>query len=124
MLAAQVKIINSGSTNIQGMTMTLEKSGPRVMLERTDGTRQRSKVPKEMCQRLLADLKAAGPLNELPAAHCMKSISFGTSLFIETNGLRSPDLSCPQTDPRSLALKKDASDMLALFKTFSAPKHY
>jgi hypothetical protein len=124
MLAAQVRIIHTGSTNLQGMTMTLQKSGPHVTIERTDGSTQRTKVPKDMCARLLADLKAAGPLNQLPAAHCMKSVSFGASLFIEFAGLRSPDLSCPQTDPRSVALKKDASGILALFKTFNAPKHY
>jgi hypothetical protein len=124
MLATQVKIIHTGSTNMQGMTMTLEKSGPHVTLARTDGSTQHTKVPKDMCQRLLVDLKAAGPLNQLPAAHCMKSVSFGTSLFIESDGLRSPDLNCPQTDPRADALKKDASDILALFKTFNAPKHF
>ena len=72
----------------------------------------------------MQDLKAAGPLNELPVKHCMKSVSFGKSLFIEYNGVRSPDLSCQQTDTRAAALKKDATDVLNAAKSNSAKPPY
>jgi len=110
---AQVTIIDSGSTNIPGVNVKLQKSGPQALVVQRDGSQQNIMLEREICQRLMADLKAAGPLNKLPAAHCMKSVSFGTSVFIEFNGVRSPDLSCRQNDPRAAALKTDASQILS-----------
>ena len=109
----QVRVIYTGSTNVPGMNVKLENTGPQAMVEPRKGTPQKITLTQEVCDRLMQDLKAAGPLNELPAVHCMKSVSFGTSVFIEYKGVRSPDLSCRQTDGRALALKKDASDILA-----------
>ena len=120
---AQVTIIDSGSTNTPGMNVKLEGSGTGAMVERRDGSKQKINLTKEMCTRLMDDLKAAGPLNELPARHCMKSVSFGTSLFIEYNGVRSPDLSCQQTDSRAQALRKDATEIVSMAKT-NSPKGY
>ena len=113
---AQVTIVDTGSTNRPGMNIKLENSGPEATLALRDGSTQKVKLTKDLCGRLMADLKAAGPLNELPVPHCMKSVSFGISVFIEHNGVRSPDLSCPQHDPRSAALKKDAFAILSAAK--------
>jgi len=124
-MSAQITIIDTGSTNVAGMNVKLENAGPEATLEPRGGTAQKMTLPKELCSRLMDDLKTAGPLNELPAVHCMKSVSFGTSLFIEYNGVKSPDLSCRQSDPRAVALKKDAMDIMALAKTHApAPKRY
>ena len=120
---AQVTIIDSGSTNRPGMTIKLQETGPDATLERRDGSKQKLTLAKDLCDRLMGDLKAAGPLNEFPAKHCMKSISFGSTLHIEYNGVRSPDLSCPQTDSRLVALKKDANDILSAAKTSNAPAY-
>ncbi len=114
--AAQVTIIDSGSTNIAGLNVKLQKAGPQALIEPRNGAPQKLMLDKAICKRLLADLKAAGPLKELPVAHCMKSVSFGASLFIEYNGVRSPDLSCRQTDARAMALKADASEILTAAK--------
>ncbi len=119
--SAQVTVIDTGSTNVAGMNVTLESSGPQAMVEPRGGSPQKITLTHVMCNRLMQDLKAAGPLKDLPAVHCMKSVSFGTSTFIEFNGDRSPDLSCRQTDPRLLALKKDASDILAAAKSHVGP---
>jgi hypothetical protein len=116
---AQVTIINSGSTNSPGMNIKLDDSSTQATIERRDGSTQKFALDKDLCSQLMQDLKTAGPLNELPATHCMKSVSFGSSLYIEHNGTRSPDLNCPQSDPRSVALKKDASAILAAAKTNS-----
>jgi len=113
---AQVKIIDTGSTNIPGVNVVLENSGHYAMVERRDGSKQRVKLKKELCDRLLRDLKAAGGLSELPKSHCMKSASFGSSLYVEYNGVRSADLSCPQRDDRAAALKKDAGEILSAAK--------
>ena len=122
--AAQVTIIDSGSTNVPGMTMKLERSGRAAKVERKDGSKQHVKLVKETCNRLLEDLKQAGPLKDLPASHCMKSASFGKSVFVEYKGVRSPDLSCPQTDPRAAALKKDVEELLGAVKGPNALRHY
>jgi hypothetical protein len=116
MCGGQVKIIDTGSTNIPGVNVMLENSGHHAMVERRDGSKQRVKLTKELCDRLLRDLKAAGALSELPQSHCMKSASFGSSLYVEYNGVRSADLSCPQRDERAAAIKKDAGEILSAAK--------
>jgi hypothetical protein len=95
------------------------------MIEQQGGKQTKLILAKPMCSHLMADLKAAGPLNKLPVPHCMKSVSFGTSLFIEYKGARSPDLSCPQPDPRMAALKKDAMEIMnaAKAKVPVGPRH-
>ena len=113
MSVAQVTIIETGSTNTAGMNVKMKKAGPQAMIEPKQGAAQKLMLKKDLCNRLMNDLKAAGALNELPEAHCMKSASFGTSLFVEYKGVRSPDLSCPQTDGRLAALKKDANEIMA-----------
>ena len=122
--SAQVTIIDTGSTNVPGLNVTIEKAGPEALVERRGGVKQKVTLTQEMCGHLLQDLKAAGPLNELPARHCMKSVSFGKSLFIEYNGVRSPDLSCPQSDPRSVALRTDAAEILNAAAKTGVPRHY
>lgn len=121
---AQVMIIDTGSTNSPGTNVRLDNSGPNATVERRGAAGQKIKLTEAMCKQMMKDLKAAGPLNELPAKHCMKSVSFGTSLFIEYNGVRSPDLSCPQSDERVAALKKDAAAIMSAAKTHSPLVHY
>jgi hypothetical protein len=121
---AQVTVIDSGSTNFPGMKMTIEQSGPGALVELKDGSKQRVKLTKELCDRILEDLQAAGPLNELPVRRCMKSASFGKSIFIEYKGVRTPDLSCQQPDPRALALKKDATEILSAAQSLNRPRTY
>ena len=117
-------MIDSGSTNITGMRMTIEQSSGRAIVERKDGSKQNVKLAKEICDRILQDVEAAGPLNELPVRHCMKSVSFGKSIFIEYKGVRTPDLSCQQADPRAAALKKDAVEILSAAPIANAVKRY
>ena len=121
---AQVTVIDSGSTNIPGMRMTIEQSEHRAIVERKDGTKQHVKLTKEISDRVVQDLEAAGPLNELPVGHCMKSVSFGKSIFIEYKGVRTPDLSCQQGDPRVAALKKDAEEILSAAPSSNAGKRF
>ncbi len=106
------------------MRMTIEQSRHRAIVERKDGSKQQVKLTKELCDRILQDVEAAGPLNELPARHCMKSVSFGKSIFIEYKGVRTPDLSCQQSDPRAAALKKDATEILSAAPRENALKRY
>jgi hypothetical protein len=95
------------------LRVTIEPVGNLATVERRDGVKSRAKISKQLRDRFLRDLQKAGPLNELPVNHCMKSASFGSSLYIELGGVRSRDLSCPaQADARAAALKKDAAAIL------------
>ena len=111
--SGQATIIDTGSTNRPGLSVTLDEHGSQATVERRGGSKQVVKLAKDVCDRFMRDLKAAGPLDELPKTHCMKSVSFGSALYIEYNGVRSADLSCPQHDPRAVALKNDAAEILA-----------
>jgi hypothetical protein len=112
-------IIDTGSTNRPGLQVTLDASGSaKVELRGAKGRAIR--LDSNQCKRFMQTLQSATPLHALPAAHCMKSVSFGSRLFIEYNGERSPDLSCPvQGDPRVDTLKRQAAEILAAAKTAS-----
>lgn len=108
----QAVIEDSGSTNRPGMRVTLDQQG-HASVEPRNAKPQHITLDKSLCDRFLRDLKAAAPVNALPARHCFKSVSFGSRLFVEFEGNRSPDLSCPgQQDPRAEALQKDAQQIL------------
>lgn len=106
-------IIDSGSTNRPGLRVTLDSTGDSVIIEPRDGPKQSMKMPQKQCEQFLRDVQSAGPLDTLPANHCMKSVSFGSRLYIEFNGVRSPDIGCPtQADERTATLKKEATEIL------------
>ena len=108
----KISVIDSGSTNRPGVTITVDQAGNAVV-ELRGSEPQSTKLSEQLCQQLMRDVEAAGTLSALPVQHCMKSASFGSRLYVEFNGDRSPDVSCsPQPDPRSAALHKDASDIL------------
>lgn len=108
----QATIEDSGSTNTVGLRVTVGGDGQARVEARTGEVRQ-VKLSKAMCERFLHDLEEAGPLNLLPARHCIKSVSFGSRITIEYKGARSPDLSCPApAGPHVTALEKDAHEIL------------
>lgn len=110
--APQALVIDSGSTNRPGITITVDESGSATAQPRNDEARP-LKLDAQLCQALMKDIKAAGQLSALPDHHCPKSASFGSSLYVEMNGDRSPDLSCANPpDARMAALQKDANDIL------------
>lgn len=108
----QISVIDSGSTNFLGVTVAVDQNGDATVTQ--PGVQpQSTTLSAQLAQQLFDDVKAAGKLSALPEQHCPKSASFGSSLYVESNGDRSPDISCsPQSDPRSAALQKDANDIL------------
>ena len=116
---AQVTIIDTGSTNRPGLQVTTNAAGSARVEPR--GIEPHSiQLNSHLCKHFLASLHAAAPLAALPATRCMKSVSFGSRLFIEYNGERSPDLSCPvQQDPKVDELKKQALEILQEAKSTS-----
>ena len=108
----QATIIDTGSTNRAGLRVTIDTEG-HATVEAPGGEVRRAQLPQDMCRQFLENVKASSPLNALPARHCFKSASFGSSLFVEFNGARSPDLSCPGQDEHAAALQKAAQEILA-----------
>ena len=98
-------ILNTGSTNATGYRIVVQNDGRAEYAAPVIGVA--SRVPSAIAAKLFSDLRAASPLHELPRAACMKSISFGTSLFVWWDHSRSPDLTCP-SDARGKALQDDA----------------
>lgn len=108
----KITITRSGSTNTAGFEVTLEGAEDVTVRPQAQAARQ-VKLKNSALTDLAKAVEAAAPLHELPANHCMKSASFGSSLFVSRGDDRSPDLSCPeQSDGRTAALKQKAEDVL------------
>ncbi len=106
-------ILNTGSTNSAGYRIVIQPDGSAEYV--VASTPQRASIPTEQAHRFFADLAAAMPLHELPSEPCMKSVSFGTSLFVWWSHSRSPDLSCP-SDARGRTLRDDAEQVAQALK--------
>ena len=119
----QAVIIDTGSTNRPGLQVTTDANG-NARVESRGIEPHAIQLNSDLCKRFLASLQAAAPLHALPAAHCMKSVSFGSRLFVEYNGDRSPDISCPvQQDSKVDDLKQQALEILKTTKAFAiSPK--
>jgi hypothetical protein len=110
----QVVITDTGSTNRMGMTVTIDDNGTAEIAPRR-GTPVKMDIPSDMHARLMQDVEAAMPLDQLAVTHCAKSVSFGSRMFVTYKGVKSPDISCGgQTDPAAIALQKDANDIMTM----------
>jgi len=108
----KITITTTGSTNTVGMEVTLDGADNASIRPQSEAARQ-VKLTSSAVAAFTKALDVAGPLHALPANHCMKSASFGSSLFVSRGTDRSPDLSCPeQSDSRTAAIKKQAEDIL------------
>lgn len=102
-------IVNSGSTNRAGYRLRVFSNGTTTLQQ--GDVPIKKQVSLMLVKRFFADLKAAGALDQLSVAHCMKSTSFGSTTQIGYLGKMSPDVSCPGS-PTVRALQVDA-DALA-----------
>ena len=99
---ATAVIIDSGSTNRAGFRIAVDRSGSiEVRMQPRGAGRAQSQaepvkktVPKELAATFYTDLNAAQPFTNLPAAHCAKSVSFGSRLTVTLGDYETPDLSC------------------------------
>jgi hypothetical protein len=116
-------IVDSGSTNTNRFRILVDRSGktqfvtvphgrpiqPAEPPETAMGT-----IPAALASRLYADLDAAWPISSLPAPHCAKSASFGTTLTIEFDSQQTPDLNCGDgKNPKLRALIEDAKQIVS-----------
>src|SRR5271166_6426850 len=95
-------ILDSGSTNAPGY---------RVVVQRAGTVRSTVHAGAAQTAALFAALSAGMPLSHLQSGHCMKSASFGTSMFVYWNHQRSPDLTCP-ADARSKSVFSSVSEFV------------
>jgi hypothetical protein len=112
-------ILNTGSTNTSGYRIVVQKSGNAEYV--VGDQRAKATVPDTIVSKFFSDLADATPLQELQSAACMKSVSFGTSVFVYWNHQRSPDLTCPG-DARGTALESDAQAIAQALHIFGAVK--
>lgn len=119
----QATIIDTGSTNRPGLQVTIGANGMGRV--ETRGVEPHNvRLDRHLCARFLSSLQAIAPLHTLPAAHCMKSVSFGSRLYVEYQGERSPDLSCPvQQDSQVETLKQHALAILKSARPASASQN-
>jgi hypothetical protein len=102
-------IMDTGSTNTIGYRIVIQRQGS---VEYAAGEkRNTATVTSDVASAFFSDLAKAAPLDRLPSEPCMKSVSFGSSLFVWSSAHgRSPDLLCP-TDARGAALRADAQQI-------------
>ena len=126
LLAAQVRppiqdgatVLDTGSTNRPGALVRVHADGSAIVEQQIRGVQQpahhAATISDGLAARLLATAKvarAAGATRKL-GVPCMKSVSFGSSLYVTYHGWRSPDLMCPVLGPAT-ALKTAAQAVLA-----------
>ncbi len=108
--AGAAVILNTGSTNTAGYRIVVQPSGS---VEYAAASRRATaNIADRLAAKFFHDLKAAGPLQDLETTPCMKSVSFGTSLFVWWEHGRSPDLSCSSGE-HARALQDDATQIAA-----------
>jgi hypothetical protein len=117
-------ILSSGSTNVAGYRIDLERSGsatytpianrlnPEASAELEP---RRHLIPHSLVQRFYADLQKAQPLASLPRQRCMKSASFGLTLVIQLGDQETPDLACGDGGNATLrTLIRDVNEIVRL----------
>lgn len=114
-------ILDTGSSNTLGYRIVVQPSGSAeyVMGDATHGGR----LPNALAVRFFRDLSAAMPLSQLRANQCMKSASFGISLFVWWRGQRSPDVSC-SGPPEVAALNADLSGIASALGIRTTVRHF
>jgi hypothetical protein len=106
----EVHIVNSGSTNTLGFTLTIAENGAAILEQ--GNSKEHKQLPVATVARLFAGLRASGPLDALPAALCLKSASFGTTMRIFYEGKASPDISCPSPNLVVQELAREATALV------------
>jgi hypothetical protein len=120
-------LLDSGSTNTAGFRIEVNRSGEAVYTPPPRRGRQPSeeqpkprnrRIPSPLIKRFFADLDAQRPFSALPNRGCMKSVSFGTTLTVEYQGERTPDLRCGDHGHAGLkALIQDTGEIIGLFNS-------
>jgi len=93
------RIFDSGSTNVQGFTIAVRSDGtgwwrPSARMGQALAPSHTFTIDQNVARRFLKAMNA-GRAQHLRGVPCMKSASFGHSVFAIWHGWRSPDITCP-----------------------------
>ncbi len=93
------RIIDTGSTNAQGFTIAVRSDGtgwwrPSAREGQNLATAHTFTIAQGIARRFLAAM-SEGRARNVRGVPCMKSASFGHSVFAMWHGWRSPDITCP-----------------------------
>ena len=93
------RIFDTGSTNAPGYTIAVRSDGTGWWRSTTRGSQNLTTahtftIAQGIARRFLAAM-SAGRANGVRGVPCMKSASFGHSVFALWHGWRSPDITCP-----------------------------
>jgi hypothetical protein len=123
-----IRITNSGSTNTAGYVIELQRNGivkwnvaPRFRLALSttttapgSTTSQNSiRLPSLRTNSIFQAVEQAFPFDQYAPVFCIKSVSFGTRLYVTYNGQQTPDLSCPVKDQRLVIVNKYIQELIA-----------
>ncbi|MBV8245077.1 MAG: hypothetical protein JOZ38_04065 [Candidatus Eremiobacteraeota bacterium] len=86
-------ILNSGSTNTAAYTIKVWSDGTTELTQRGTSAAGAA-LSDEATDGFFASVRDARNTHA-PANHCMKSVSFGTTLVVRWHGWTSVDLNCP-----------------------------
>lgn len=101
------KIVNSGSTNTVGYTISVSSDGKAsAIMQNGSSAAKAFTITTDLATRFFSDLAAARKAGTVTVP-CMKSASFGSSTHVSWEGWTSPDLTCPPKDSVGEALIKD-----------------
>lgn len=108
-------IVNSGSTNTVGYSITVWSDGQASLTTRNrdggaTGPAKPFTVAPATAARFFADLATAKSTSAVTVP-CMKSASFGSSMHVTWQGWVSPDLECPAKSSAGDALIKDVDEI-------------
>jgi hypothetical protein len=97
------------------MTTAPRRFGPPEMRQQPEPVKRT--IPRATVDRFFADLATAKPLASLTPVHCMKSVSFGSTLTVACGSDQTPDLSCGDGgNPAMRDLIRDANEIVASFQ--------
>ncbi|MBD5633370.1 MAG: hypothetical protein IAI49_02725 [Candidatus Eremiobacteraeota bacterium] len=87
-----VEIVNSGSTNTAGFRIDVHPDATVDVHQ--FGETVRKSVDRAQVDELMAKVKAGAPFSEPASAHCMRSVSFGTTTKVTYDGRTTGDIGC------------------------------
>ncbi|MGC8486470.1 MAG: hypothetical protein ACP5O6_12695 [Candidatus Baltobacteraceae bacterium] len=93
------RIIDTGSTNVPGFTIAVRSDGtgwwrPSTRMGQPEAAKHTFTIAQGIARRFLTAMER-GRAQNVRGVPCMKSASFGHSIFAIWHGWRSPDITCP-----------------------------
>ena len=111
------RILDTGSTNVAGFTMAIRSDGtgwwrPSTRMGQPTAPARTFTIAQGIARRFL-DALADGRAQHVRGVPCMKSASFGHSVFALWHGWRSPDITCPLDSTSARAIAADIHAVIA-----------